>query len=298
MVVDADNEIGLLVVGDIEPGPDCDLQHPSGGIGAEPLSLMAQTEAIVGDHEQVVDTSEQRMGGLRHDRHLTADVVIGSLRIMSDAPSPRSSVRRLPERASYDRDLINSIIDEALICHIGFVHDGSPVVIPTIHARVGEVLYLHGSPASRMLRGMRSGDEISVNVTLLDGLVLARSAFHHSMNYRSVVVFGSPRIVADDSEKLNALRAITEHVVPGRWDDCRPMTDTEFKGTLVAALPLNEASAKVRTGGPGDEEADYELPIWAGVIPLSVTPGEPIEDPLLRVAVPVPPYVSRYERPV
>jgi hypothetical protein len=217
---------------------------------------------------------------------------------MSDAPSQRSSVRRLPERASYDRDLIDAILDEALICHVGFVHDGSPVVIPTIHARIGDTLYFHGSPASRMLRGMHSGDEISVNVTLVDGLVLARSAFHHSMNYRSVVVFGPPRIVADDQEKWTALRAVTEHVAPGRWDDCRPMTDREFKGTLVAALPLGEASAKVRTGGPGDEEEDYDLPIWAGVIPLSVTAGEPIDDPLLRVDVPVPPYAIGYERPV
>ena len=216
---------------------------------------------------------------------------------MSDAPSPRSAVRRLPERGSYDRELINAILDEALICHVGFVHEGSPVVIPTIHARIDDVLYLHGSPASRMLRGMRSGDEISVNVTLLDGLVLARSAFHHSMNYRSVVVFGSPRIVTDDDEKWEALRAITEHVIPGRWEDCRPTTEKEFKGTLVPALPLGEASAKVRTGGPGDEEDDYDLPIWAGVIPLSVKPGEPIEDPLRRADVPVPPYVSGYRRP-
>ena len=215
---------------------------------------------------------------------------------MSDAPSPRSSVRRLPERASYEPALINSIIDEALICHVGFVHEGSPVVIPTIHARIDGVLYLHGSPASRMLRSMRSGDEVSVNVTLVDGLVLARSAFHHSMNYRSVVVFGSPRIVTGDDEKWAALRAITEHVVPGRWDDCRPLTDQEFKATLVAALPLDETSAKVRTGGPGDDEADYELPIWAGVITLSLAPGEPIDDPLHRVDVPVPPYVSGYRR--
>jgi len=217
---------------------------------------------------------------------------------MSDAPSPRSSVRRLPERASYDRDLIEAILDEALTCHVGFVHDGSPVVIPTIHARIGDTLYFHGSSASRMLRGMRSGDEISVNVTLLDGLVLARSAFHHSMNYRSVVVFGSPRVVTDDDEKREALRAITEHVVPGRWDDCRPMTEREFRVTLVASLPLDEVSAKVREGGPGDDEEDYDLPIWAGVIPLSVAAGEPIGDPLLRVDVPIPSYASKYERPV
>ncbi len=204
----------------------------------------------------------------------------------------------MPERGSYDRDLINSILDEALICHVGFVHEGAPVVIPTIHARLGETLYLHGSPASRMLRSMRSGDEISVNVTLVDGLVVARAAFHNSMNYRSVVVFGSPRIVTDTQEKRDALEAITEHVVPGRWADSREMTEKEVKGTLVVALPLTEASAKMRTGGPGDEEEDYDLAIWAGVIPLTLTAGEAIVDPLLRVDVATPEYVSEYKRPV
>ena len=215
---------------------------------------------------------------------------------MSDAPSLRTTVKRLPERAGYDRALIHSILDEALICHVGFIQEGSPVVIPTIHARIGESLYLHGSPASRMLRSMRSGEEISVNATLVDGLVVARAAFHNSMNYRSVVVFGSPRIVTDDDEKWAALEAITNHVVPGRWDDSRPMTDKEFKGTLVASLSLEESSAKVRTGGPGDEDEDYDLPIWAGVIPLSVTPAEPVVDPLLRGDVPVPDYVTGYRR--
>ena len=144
---------------------------------------------------------------------------------------------------------------------------------------------------------MRSGDEISVNVTLVDGLVVARSAFHNSMNYRSVVVFGSPRIVDDADEKRDALEAITNHIVPGRRGDSRPMTGKEMKGTLVVALPLDEASAKTRSGGPGDEDEDYDLPIWAGVIPLAVTPGEPVDDPLARTDVPVPPYVSDYERP-
>jgi nitroimidazol reductase NimA-like FMN-containing flavoprotein (pyridoxamine 5'-phosphate oxidase superfamily) len=215
---------------------------------------------------------------------------------MSAAPTPRTEVRRLPERGSYDRDLIDSILDEALICHVGFVHEGSPVVIPTIHARVGDTLYFHGSPASRMLRGMRSGDEICVNVTLVDGLVVARAAFHNSMNYRSVVVFGYPRIVDDVDEKWAALEAVTEHVVPGRWADSRPMTDGEFRGTLVAALPISEASAKVRTGGPKDDAVDYELPIWAGVVPLKMTPGEPIEDPDSRVDTALPDYVSGYRR--
>jgi hypothetical protein len=215
---------------------------------------------------------------------------------MSDAPSPRTQVRRLPERGAYDRDLINSILDEALICHVGFVHDDAPVVIPTIHARIGETLYLHGSPASRMLRSMRSGDEISVNVTLLDGLVIARAAFHNSMNYRSVVVFGSPRIVTDVAEKQSALEAITDHVIPGRWAESRPMTEKEFKGTLVVAIPLDEVSAKTRFGGPGDDDEDYDLPIWAGVLPLTMTPGEPVADPLLRFDVPVPNSMVDYSR--
>jgi len=216
---------------------------------------------------------------------------------MSEAPSKRTEVRRIPGRGSYDRDLINSILDEALICHVGFVYEGVPIVIPSIHARIGNTLYLHGSPASRMLRSMRSGDEISVNVTLVDGLVVARAAFHNSMNYRSVVIFGSPRIVDDPIEKWDALEAITEHVISGRWNDSREMTEKEMKGTLVVALPLDEASAKARSGGPGDEDEDYDLSIWAGVIPLAVTPGDPTVDPLARVEVPVPPYVSDYRRP-
>lgn len=216
---------------------------------------------------------------------------------MSNPPSSRTEVRRLPERGSYDRPLIDSILDEALICHVGFVHDGTPVVIPTIHARVENTLYLHGSPASRMLRSMRSDAEICVNVTLVDGLVVARAAFHNSMNYRSVVIFGSPRIVTDAEEQAMALEAITEHVVAGRWADSRPMTERERKATLVAALPIAEASAKVRTGGPVDDDDDYNLPIWAGVVPMAMTPGAPIADAALRVDVDVPPYVEDYRRP-
>lgn len=216
---------------------------------------------------------------------------------MSDAPSPRTQVRRLAERGSYDQDLVASILDEALICHVAFVHEGSPFVIPTIHARSGDTLYLHGSPASRMLRSMRSGEEISVNVTLVDGLVVARAAFHNSMNYRSVVLFGVPRVVTDSDEKWAALEAITEHVVPGRWADSRPMTEKEFKGTLVVALPIDEASAKTRTGGPVDDDEDYELPIWAGVVPLSTSAAAPIVDPRLAVDVNAPGYVVDYRRP-
>lgn len=180
---------------------------------------------------------------------------------------------------------------------MAFVHDGTPVAIPTIHARVGDTLYFHGSPASRMLRGMRSGEAISVNVTLLDGLVIARAAFHNSMNYRSVVLFGEPRIVEDPDEKWRALEAVTEHVLPGRWADSRPMTEKEMKGTLVAAVTIDEASAKVRSGGPGDDAADYELPIWAGVIPLELRPDDPITDPQQTVDAPLPPYVEEYRRP-
>ena len=216
---------------------------------------------------------------------------------MSEAPSSRTEVRRLPERASYDRELIDSILDEALICYVGFVQEGTPVVIPTNHARVGDTLYLHGSPASRMLRTMRSGDEICVTATLIDGLVVARAAFHNSMNYRSVVIFGNPRIVTDPDEKRAALEAITDHVMPGRWADSRPMTEKEEKGTLVVAVPITEASAKTRAGGPGDEDEDYSLPIWAGVVPLTLTPGDPISDPALQDDVPVPDYVGRYRRP-
>ena len=216
---------------------------------------------------------------------------------MSDAPTSRTEVKRLAERGVYDRATIDAILDEALICHVGFVHEGSPVVIPTIHARVGDTLYFHGSPASRMLRGMKAGDEVSVNVTLVDGLVVARAAFHNSMNYRSVVVFGQARVVDDVEEKRMALEAVTEHVVPGRWADSRPMTEKEYRGTLMVAVPIDEASAKVRTGPPGDDDEDYDLPIWAGVVPLAVVPAEPVDDPKLRADVDVPDYLRNYRRP-
>lgn len=216
---------------------------------------------------------------------------------MSEAPTPRTEVKRLPERGVYDRDMIDAILDEALISHVGFVHEGSPVVIPTIHARVGNTLYFHGSPASRMLRTMKAGDEVCVNVTLLDGLVVARAAFHNSMNYRSVVVFGQARVVDDPAEKRMALQAVTEHVLPGRWADSRPMTDKEYRGTSIVAVPLDEASAKVRTGPPGDDAGDYDLPIWAGVLPLAVVPGRPEDDPGLQVEAEVPAYIRRYRRP-
>lgn len=192
---------------------------------------------------------------------------------MSDLQTERTTVRRVAKRGVYDAATIHSILDEALICHVGFVVDGQPVVIPTIHTRIGETIYFHGSQASRMLRNLRDGVPACVTVTLLDGLVLARSAFHHSMNYRSAVVFGTAREVTDDDEKRRVLEAIVEHVVAGRSSEARPPNEKELRGTMVLALPITEASAKVRTGAPVDDEEDYGMPIWAGVLPLAFTPG-------------------------
>jgi nitroimidazol reductase NimA-like FMN-containing flavoprotein (pyridoxamine 5'-phosphate oxidase superfamily) len=206
----------------------------------------------------------------------------------------RTTVKRLPKRASYDRETIHAILDEALLCHAGFVVNGAPVVIPTIHWREGETLYFHGSSASRMLRTLRDGVDACVTVTLLDGLVLARSAFHHSMNYRSVVVFGKAREVSDREEKLRALDALVEHVVRGRAKDVRAANEIELKATLVLALPIEEASAKIRTGGPVDDDEDYALPVWAGVLPLTLTPGAPVAD--AGVTLPEPEYVTAYRR--
>ena len=207
-------------------------------------------------------------------------------------PSTRTQLKRHPERGAYDRETIESILDEALICHVGFVHDGQPFVIPTIHARDGDTLYLHGSPGSRMLRGLKEGVDVCVTATLLDGLVLARSVYHHSMNYRSVVVLGRAYEVTELEEKIHAMRCVVEHVVRGRWDDARQPSEGEIKGTTILAIQLQEASAKVRTGPPTDDKDDLELPVWAGVVPLSLVPGAPIPDNDL----PVPPYAERYER--
>jgi uncharacterized protein len=189
-------------------------------------------------------------------------------------PTPSTTLRRLPDRGSHEVALVHAILDEGLICHVGFVAaDGRPVVIPTIHARDGDRLLLHGSPASRMLRSLAGGVDVCVTVTLVDGLVLARSAMHHSMNYRSVVVLGRAHKIVDPADKLHALGRIVDHVAPGRSAEARPPSEQELKGTLVLALPLDEASAKVRAGGPVDDEADLDLPIWAGVVPLSTVAG-------------------------
>jgi uncharacterized protein len=193
----------------------------------------------------------------------------------------RTKLRRLPQRGSYERRAVYDILDKGFVCHVGFVSEGQPFVIPTAYGRAGDELFIHGARASRMLKALREGVEVCVTVTLVDGLVLARSAFHHSVNYRSVVVFGRARVVESDEEKMRALRAFTEHVVPGRWDEVREPTRQELDATLVLALPLAEGSAKVRTGPPVDDEEDYALPVWAGVLPLDIRTGEPIPDPRL-----------------
>ena len=208
-------------------------------------------------------------------------------------PSERSSVNRLPERGVYDEGTIHQVLDEALICHIAFVSDHGPVAIPTIHARSGNTLYLHGSPASRMLR-VSANNDVSVVATIVDGIVAARSAFHHSLNYRSVIVFGKPRVVTDPDERMVAFEAITEHVLPGRWAEARQPNTKENKGTKLLALAIAEASAKVRTGPPGDDAADMNSGIWAGVIPLAVTPGTPEPSPDLSPGIDVPPSVTNY----
>jgi len=198
----------------------------------------------------------------------------------------RTTVRRLPKRAVYDKQLVHSILDEAFLCHVGFAVDNQPYVIPTLYARSGDQLYIHGSAASRMLRRLEQGVEICVTVTLVDGFVLARSAFHHSMNYRSVVVLGKARVVTDAEEKTRALGSFTNHIVPGRWEEVRQPTEQELKSTTVLALPLEEVSAKVRTGGPIDDEEDYALPIWAGVVPIRRELGEPVADGRVLPGVP------------
>jgi uncharacterized protein len=194
------------------------------------------------------------------------------------ATTPRNTVRRLPKRGVYEKNEIYSILDRGFICHVGFVLDGQPYVIPTGYARYGDSLYIHGSAASRMLRTAGEGIDLCVTVTLVDGFVLARSVFHHSMNYRSVVVLGKARLVTDDEQKRAALRAFTNHIVAGRWEEARQPTDQELKATLVLALAIEEASAKVRTGPPLDDEEDYALPVWAGVVPVALRAGKPLPD--------------------
>lgn len=214
----------------------------------------------------------------------------------SSAPTQRTRVVREPQRGVYDRDVVNRILDEGFICHVGFSVDGQPFVIPTSYGRHEDVLYIHGSAASRMLRNVSGGIPMCVTVTLLDGLVLARSIFNHSMNYRSVVVLGKGIAIEDREEKLNALRSLSEHIIPGRWNEIRQPNEKEMKATTILRVPIQEFSAKVREGPVVDDEEDYAFPVWAGVLPLKVVTGEPINDSRLDEKIPIPEYVKNYSR--
>jgi len=208
----------------------------------------------------------------------------------------RTTLKRLPERGAFDRETVYGILDEAFVCHVGFVVDERPVVIPTAYGRVGDTLYIHGSAASRMQRALSKQIPVCVTVTLLDGLVLARSAFHHSINYRSVVIFGQAVVVEDTDEKMRALEAFTEHIIAERWKEIRGPNEQELKATTVLALPLGEVSAKVRSGPPKDDEEDYAVPVWAGELPLHTVTGAPIADTKLPPNIATPDYVLSYNR--
>lgn len=211
-------------------------------------------------------------------------------------PTGKTKIKRLPKRGNFERASVYKILDEGFVCHVGFAIDDQPFVLPTAYARVDDKLLIHGSAASRMMKAMASEIDVCVTVTLVDGLVLARSAFHHSMNYRSVVVFGKAKIINDKAKKLAALRAFTEHVIPHRWSEVRPPTEIELKATIVLALPITEASAKIRAGDPTDDAEDYEMDVWAGVIPLGFSAEKPIADAKLKSSVKIPSYISNYKR--
>jgi nitroimidazol reductase NimA-like FMN-containing flavoprotein (pyridoxamine 5'-phosphate oxidase superfamily) len=210
--------------------------------------------------------------------------------------TPRTTLKRLPKRGSHERETINQILDEGFICHVGFASEGQPFVIPTGYARLGDNLIIHGSQASRMLRALKTGLDVCVTVTLIDGLVLARSAFHHSMNYRSVVIFGRASLIEEREAKLAALFALSEQMIPGRWKEVREPTEAELQQTTVLSLPIDEASAKIRTGPPLDDESDYAMNVWAGVLPMQLTTVAPIADPRLPANIKVPDYVGSYRR--
>ncbi|HET8549548.1 MAG TPA: pyridoxamine 5'-phosphate oxidase family protein [Bryobacteraceae bacterium] len=211
-------------------------------------------------------------------------------------PTERTRVRRLAKRAAYDRATVHAILDQGFICHVAFVVDGSPVVLPTAYGRAGERLFIHGSAANRMLSTAAKGVDIAVAVTLVDGLVLARSAFHHSINYRSVVLFGRARLLADPAEKNEALRVISEHIIRGRWEQVRPPSEKELSMTSVIAVELDEVSAKVRTGPPLDDADDMDYPVWAGVLPLLMEAGAPVPDGDASHAPAIPEYIRNYRR--
>jgi len=208
----------------------------------------------------------------------------------------RTKLRRLPVRGSHEMSVINEILDEGFLAHVGFMVNGQPFVIPTLYGRSDEQLFIHGSSVSRMLRELQTGAPACVTVTLVDGLVLARSAFHHSMNYRSVVAFGTAHLISDETRKTFALRCISDHLIRGRWDDVREPNPQEMKATGVIEFAIEEASAKIRTGGPVDDEEDYSLPMWAGVLPLRLRPEDPIADTRLNEGTAIPDYVTQYEK--
>jgi uncharacterized protein len=213
------------------------------------------------------------------------------------AVTPRTRVKRLPKRASYNREAIYSILDTALVCHVGFALDGQPYVIPTLHVRIGDRLYVHGSAASRMLGAAADGTALAVTVTHIDGLVLARSAFHHSVNYRSAVILGRATLVTDSTEKLAVMKGLIDHIAPGRWDHIRQPNDKELAATSVLSIPIDEASAKIRTGDPLDDEDDYAMPIWAGQVPFAISRATPIRDARLDPSIPMPAHVANYTLP-
>ena len=215
---------------------------------------------------------------------------------MTDAfpKTVRNQVKRMPERGHYDAATIYPIIDAALICHVGFVLDGQPFVIPTLHARQGDTILLHGAKGSRLLRHIQSGGEVCITITLIDGIVLARSVFHHSINYRSVVLFGTGAVIADEQARLQALETFTERLIPGRWQDARQPNALELKQTTIVAVPIASASAKLRSGPPGDEAEDYDLPVWAGILPLQQIAGAPVADPQLTPGVELPDYIRDF----
>jgi len=210
--------------------------------------------------------------------------------------TPKTQLRRLPDRGHYDDETIHGILDAGFLAHIGFNLNGQPFVIPTLYGRQDQTLYMHGSAASRMLRELAKGIPACVTVTLVDGLVLARSAFHHSINYRSVVAFGTARKIEEAQAKAHALRIISDHLVRGRWDEVRAPHAQELKATSVLEFQIEEASAKIRSGPPKDDEEDYALPVWAGILPLSITPGEPVADPRMQGATEVPDYIKKFRR--
>jgi len=214
----------------------------------------------------------------------------------SFAPTERTRVVREPHRGVYDRTEIYKILDEGFVCHVGFETNGQPFVIPTLYARVGDAIYFHGSAASRMLRGAAASVPVCITVTLTDGLVLARSVFNHSMNYRSVVALGKATLVDAPAEKLEALHAFTEKILPGRWEDARQPNEKELKATSILKLPLTEISAKIRSGPVLDDEEDYALPVWAGIVPLHLQAAAPIRDERCDPAIPTPAYAANYRR--